>query len=179
MPHKATRGLDELGRALAVLARQPGQSVAQFALSCGLPRSSAFALVRHLEDGLLVERDPAGLLWPGSGAAALGFGAMGLAGLEDAADALAASLGEELDATVRLTAGETALVCRRAEWDRKGTAAAGPALEAPVGNRAQLRLTLRATASETQKTEAQACLDRTAEALSEHLRRRRDEAADR
>ena len=169
-----TRGLDELGTALAALAREPGRSVVQFAAACGLPRSSAFALVRHLEAGGILERDAGGRIWPGAGAAALGFGAMRLSGLEEAADALVGSLCEELDATAQLAAGETVLVSRRAGWERKGIPA-GPILEVPVAADARLRLTLRASAGEAQRAEARSCLQRTAQALADHCRTRKAE----
>lgn len=170
MPHKLTRGLDELGHALRVVARSPGQSVADFARACGLPRSSAFALVRRLENELIVERDAAGLLWPGLGAAGLGFGALGLGGIEGAADALLGSLREELNATAQLRAGETALVSRCAEWDRKGGSPAGAVVEAPVaGGRAVIRLSLRSDAGTAEIEEAQACADRVAVALTEQF----------
>ncbi len=169
-----TRGLEELGTALEALTRQPGRPVAQLAAACGLPRSSAFALVGQLEEAGIVERDANGLVWPGSGAAALGFGALRLSGLEGAADALIGSLCEELDATVQLAAGETVLVARRAGWERKGVAAR-PALEVPVADHARLRLTLRASASEAQMVEARECLERTAQALSDHLLARKPE----
>jgi DNA-binding IclR family transcriptional regulator len=98
-----TTGVNGVARILASLSDGSPRTVPDLAREVGLARSTAFDLVRRLQEARLIAREPTGKLVAGPVAIALSFSRFGLARLHGPAEALLSWLRDHCDATATLS----------------------------------------------------------------------------
>jgi hypothetical protein len=132
MSVRETTGVRGVARILTHLSDGAPRTVAELAEETGLARSTAFDLVRRLEDAQIVAREATGRLIAGPAAIALSFGRFGLARLHGPAEALLRWLRDHCDASATLTCmagGEcVTLASFSASWPRPTLTGRSPTL---------------------------------------------------
>lgn len=99
-------GVEALARLLLGAAEAPSATVAEIAAREGIARSTAFDIVRRMEEAGLAMRGAGGDLAPGDRAVELGFAAHGIAHLHGPAEAALAWLKETLGMAAAFGIGE-------------------------------------------------------------------------
>src|ERR1700733_5830647 len=106
MSVRDTTGVNGIARILSRLSDGAPRTVTDLAREEGLARSTAFALIRRLQEARLVARRPPGELVAGPAAIALGFSRFGRARLHGPAEALLSWLRDHCDATATLSCAD-------------------------------------------------------------------------
>ena len=162
----ATTGVGMLARLIGRLGSGEVMTAAGFAADEGFARSTAFDVVRRMEDAGLLRRDLTGTLMAGPCLVKLALSPYGLASLHGPAEALLTQLRDETHGTARLIApdGTALLTLAGYRGDRDG-----PVLEAAVAERARVELRLRPNTTRSEREHAQLRLARTAISLAHYL----------
>jgi DNA-binding IclR family transcriptional regulator len=178
-----TVGVSGLARILSSLSDGNARSVADLAREQALPRSTAFDLVKRLQEAQLVAREPTGKLVAGPRFIALAFSRFGLERLHGPAEAILTWLRDHCDATARLTcagprervmlAASSAAWAKSAAMDRPATMSYA-LYDAGGAEVARLDLICRHISSRTERSEIETLALRAKASLEYHLR---DEAA--
>lgn len=106
MSVRDTTGVNGAAHILSCLSDGTARTTTELAREAGLARSTAFDLVRRLQQARLVRREATGKLVAGPAAIALGFARFGLAPLHGPAEALLGWLRDHCDATATLTCAD-------------------------------------------------------------------------
>jgi len=106
MSVRDTTGVNGVAQILSCLSDGAPRRTIELARETGLARSTAFDLVRRLQEARLVRREATGKLIAGPSAVALGFARFGLAQLHGPAEALLGWLRDHCDATATLSCAD-------------------------------------------------------------------------
>lgn len=172
-------GLAAFSRILSELGGGQPMSVSALIAACGLRRSTAFDVVRRMEERGFVTRMKDGRLGLGPTAGAFGYAAFGLGPLYETAQSLIAWLRDEADVTVALEASDGAVYVNVQTWaapwlrpDLAGLPAFLVSIFGPGGQEvARLRVLASRQADERQMPATRALADKVAARLGETLRR--------
>jgi hypothetical protein len=170
-----TTGIRAVARMLARLADGAQLKVPALAREEGIARSTAFAVVQHLEAAGMVRRDVGGALRVGPEAARLGYAALGLAQLQGPAEAVLCWLRDHTGATARLTCrgAEAVLLTVTASPSSaasRATLITEPLLDRAGRERAFLSLRMQRSATPADVTLATSHLQRAARTLERYLK---------
>jgi len=183
MSVRDTTGVNGVARILSRLSDGTPRSVTELAQEEGLARSTAFDLVRRLQEARLIARESTGKLVAGPATIALGFSRFGLARLHGPAEALLSWLRDHCDATATLSCADggerVTLASFLANWPKSAEADRATTLTYAICGEgglevARLDVACRPNASRFERAETELLALRAKTSLELHLR---DEAA--